>query len=106
VSTVTTSGLHRYPHSLAKNFTKSRFRAERRREWDLAAAGFQFTASVILSVFLGIWLDKRLGTTPWLLVVTVFLGAAIGFHSLYRNIMQSQRLGDRRQGSDRREERH
>ena len=71
----------------------------------MAAAGFQFTAAVILSVFLGIWLDGRLGTTPWLLVVTVFLGAAIGFYSLYRNLMKSQRLGDRRQGSDRREER-
>lgn len=68
----------------------------------MAAAGFQFTIVVVLSVFAGIWLDKQLGTTPWLLIVTVFLGAALGFYSLYRNLMKGQRLGDRRGNGERR----
>jgi F0F1-type ATP synthase assembly protein I len=70
----------------------------------LAAGGLQFTAAVVLAVFGGIWLDEKLGTSPWMVVVLVFLGASIGFYSLYRNLMKGQRLGDRRQRSERRED--
>jgi F0F1-type ATP synthase assembly protein I len=70
----------------------------------LAAGGLQFTAAVVLAVFGGIWLDEKLGTSPWMVVVLVFLGASIGFYSLYRNLMKGQRLGDRRQSSERRED--
>ena len=68
-----------------------------------AGASFQFTVCVVLGVFAGIWLDEKLGTSPWMVIVMVFLGAAIGFYSLYRNLMKGQRLGDRRDPSDRRE---
>jgi F0F1-type ATP synthase assembly protein I len=67
-----------------------------------AGAGFQFAAMVVLSAFAGIWLDRKLGTTPWMVIVTVFAGAALGFYSLYRNLMKGQRLGERRQSADRR----
>ena len=69
-----------------------------------AGAGFQFTATVLVGVFAGIWLDKKLGTSPWLTIVLVFLGAALGFYSLYRNLMKGQRLGDRRHRGERRED--
>ncbi|HET9425268.1 MAG TPA: AtpZ/AtpI family protein [Gemmatimonadaceae bacterium] len=68
-----------------------------------AGAGFQFAAVVILSAFAGIWIDRKLGTTPWLLIVTVFAGAALGFYSLYRNLMKGQRLGEQRQSAERRD---
>jgi F0F1-type ATP synthase assembly protein I len=71
---------------------------------EVAGAGFQFTLMVVLSVFAGIWIDRRLGTSPWLLIVLVFVGAALGFYSLYRNLMKGQRLGDRRQTGERRED--
>jgi F0F1-type ATP synthase assembly protein I len=70
---------------------------------EVAGAGFQFSAIVAASAFAGVWLDKKLGTTPWLVIVTVFLGAALGFFSLYRNLMKGQRLGDRRKGQERRD---
>ena len=70
----------------------------------LAAGGLQFAAAIVGAVFGGIWLDKKLGTSPWMVVVLVFLGAALGFYSLYRNLMNSQRLGDRRQQEERRED--
>ena len=69
-----------------------------------SVAGFQFTAAVLAGVFGGIWLDGKLGTSPWLTIVLVFLGAALGFYSLYRNLMKGQRLGDRRQSGDRGDE--
>ena len=70
----------------------------------LAAGGLQFAGAVVLAVFGGIWLDKKLGTSPWMVVVLVFLGAGVGFYSLYRNLMKSQRLGDRREQGERRED--
>ena len=69
----------------------------------VAGAGFQFTAAVLAGVLGGNWLDRKLGTSPWLLIVMVFAGAALGFYSLYRNLMKGQRLGDRRESHDRRE---
>jgi len=71
---------------------------------EVAGAGFQFAAVVVLSVFAGIWVDEKLGTSPWLLIVLVFLGSALGFYSLYRNLMKGQRLGDRRKKGERRED--
>ena len=71
---------------------------------EVAGAGFQFAAVVVLSVLGGIWIDEKLGTSPWILIVLVFLGAALGFYSLYRKLMKGQRLGDRRESSDRRED--
>ena len=70
----------------------------------VAGAGFQFTVAVLLGAFSGIWLDEKLGTSPWMVIVLVFVGAALGFYLLYRNLMKSQRLGERRQHEERRED--
>lgn len=70
---------------------------------EVAGAGFLFGATVVAFAFAGIWLDKQLGTTPWMVIVMVFAGAALGFYSLYRKLMKQQRLGDRRKSHDRRE---
>jgi ATP synthase protein I len=69
----------------------------------VAGAGFQFTAVVLVSAFAGIWLDRKLGTTPWMVIALVFSGAALGFYLLYRNLMTGQRLGDRQQAAERRD---
>jgi F0F1-type ATP synthase assembly protein I len=36
--------------------------------------------------WLGWWLDAKLGTSPWLLLVGIFLGASGGFYSLVRRV--------------------
>lgn len=35
---------------------------------------------------LGYYLDKWLGTTPYLLIVGIFLGAVLGFYYLLRSL--------------------
>jgi F0F1-type ATP synthase assembly protein I len=67
---------------------------------ELASGGIQFAIILVLSSFAGMWLDRQLDTSPWLLIVLVFLGAAAAFFSLYRKLMKGQRLGDRRQRPD------
>jgi F0F1-type ATP synthase assembly protein I len=56
-----------------------------------AGLGLQLAASILLFLYLGRWLDTRLGTAPLLLVIGVFVGAAGGFYSLYRALTSAQR---------------
>ena len=58
---------------------------------DLMGVGLQFAASILLFLFLGMWLDRRLGTDPWLLIAGVFIGGAAGFWSMYRRLMDPAR---------------
>jgi ATP synthase protein I len=58
---------------------------------EFAGIGVQFALTILVFVFAGIWLDRRFGTTPWLLLVCVFAGAGGGFYSMYRRVTASQR---------------
>ena len=57
---------------------------------DLAGVGLHFALSVLLFVYAGQWLDRRMGTGPLFLIVGVFLGAAGSFYSMYRKLMAAQ----------------
>lgn len=48
--------------------------------------GLQFAGAIVLFLFLGRWLDSRLGTEPWLLLAGVLVGSVAGFISLYRQL--------------------
>jgi F0F1-type ATP synthase assembly protein I len=56
-----------------------------------AGAGVQFVVSILLFLYIGKWLDGKLGTAPWLLMAGVFVGAGAGFYSFYRRIMAASR---------------
>jgi F0F1-type ATP synthase assembly protein I len=60
----------------------------------VAGLGLQFVVSLLLFLFIGKWLDERLGTAPWLLITGVFLGAGASFYSIYRRLMADQRRED------------
>lgn len=58
-----------------------------------ASVGLQFAATIGVFAFLGYWADGKLGTDPWLLIVGVFLGFALGLVSLISKL--SPRNGHR-----------
>jgi F0F1-type ATP synthase assembly protein I len=60
----------------------------------VAGLGMQFVVAILLFLFLGKWLDERFGTTPWLLIAGVFLGAGASFYSIYRRLMADQKRDD------------
>jgi F0F1-type ATP synthase assembly protein I len=62
---------------------------------DLAGVGLAFAASVALFLFLGMWADGKLGTSPWLLILGAFIGGAGGFWSMYRKLVVAPRQKDR-----------
>lgn len=53
---------------------------------EFAGVGVQFAATIVIFAFAGIWLDKRLGTSPWFVLVLVLGGAALGFWSMVRRL--------------------
>ena len=48
--------------------------------------GVQFVVAILLFLFAGKWLDSKLGTSPWLLIAGVFLGASASMYSMYRRV--------------------
>ncbi|MGH7663922.1 MAG: AtpZ/AtpI family protein [Gemmatimonadaceae bacterium] len=66
-----------------------------------AGLGLQFAAAIVLFMFLGKWADEGLGTSPWLLILGVFVGAGGGFYAIYRRLIteQAREEARRAQGS-------
>lgn len=53
---------------------------------DLMGVGVQLVISILVFLFAGRWLDDRLGTSPLLLILGVFVGFGASFYSLYRRL--------------------
>jgi ATP synthase protein I len=64
-----------------------------------AGLGLQFLAAILLFLYVGRWLDARLGTSPWLLIAGVLVGAGAAFFSLYRKLMKEQAREDARRAA-------
>lgn len=64
----------------------------------MLGVGLQFAGAILIFLFAGRWLDARLGTDPWLLLIGVLVGASAGFFSLYRQLVIVPRERERRRG--------
>jgi F0F1-type ATP synthase assembly protein I len=56
-----------------------------------AGLGLQFALSIILFLYVGRWVDRKLGTDGPFLLLGVFVGAGAAFYSMYRSLMADQR---------------
>jgi len=63
---------------------------------EVLGVGLQFAGAIVLFLFVGRWLDDRLGTEPWLLLTGVMVGAVAGFVSLYRQLVVAPREREKR----------
>jgi ATP synthase protein I len=55
---------------------------------DLFSLGLVLPSSIIIGLAIGYYMDKWLGTNPWLLLVFTLLGIASGLFSLIRGIIK------------------
>lgn len=55
-----------------------------RRLAELSSTALVLPSSIAIGLFFGHWLDKRLGTAPWLLLIFMVLGVVSGLLSLFR----------------------
>jgi F0F1-type ATP synthase assembly protein I len=56
-----------------------------------AGLGLQFAFSILLFLYIGQWIDRKLGTEGPFLLLGVFVGAGGAFYSMYRKLVAEQR---------------
>lgn len=61
---------------------------------EFAGIGLQFVVAMLGGLYAGQWLDRKLGTAPWLLIIGVFTGAGLSFYSMYSKLMAAQAKDD------------
>jgi F0F1-type ATP synthase assembly protein I len=59
-----------------------------------AGLGLQLAVCIVGGLYLGQWLDRRLGTDPWLMITGVFVGFGASFYSMYRKLTAAQARED------------
>ena len=54
----------------------------------ISGLAVQLVACTVLGLFAGSWLDKKWGTTPYIMVVLVLGGTLVGFINLFKGIQK------------------
>jgi len=66
-------------------------RPELRRLAELSSLGLILPSSIAVGLFFGYFLDRWLGTAPWLLLTFTVLGIVSGLLSLFRALRKEMR---------------
>lgn len=56
--------------------------------------GITFAASILICLFGGQYLDKKLGTEPYLMLFGAFFGAAAGFYYIIKELVKPRKPDD------------
>ena len=59
---------------------------------NLSIIGIQFPVAILIGFFWGRWLDRHLGTWPWLTGAFSLFGIIAGFFNLFRITAQAERM--------------
>jgi len=58
---------------------------------ELSTVGLTLVVATVLGLAGGYYLDRWLGTSPWLTLIGLLLGIAAGFVNLFRSIKRAER---------------
>jgi F0F1-type ATP synthase assembly protein I len=58
---------------------------------EFAGLGIQFAVTLVVFSLAGVWLDRRLGTSPWFLIGLVLGGFALAFWTMFRRVSASDK---------------
>lgn len=56
--------------------------------------GLSFAVTLLVFAAGGWWLDRKLGSSPWLLIVGVFAGFGLSLYSMLQKLPSGKRDGD------------
>lgn len=62
----------------------------------LFGSGIQMAAAVVLMFFVGRWIDGKLDTSPWMMLLGILLGAVAGLVNFIRMATRQHGAGNRR----------
>lgn len=57
----------------------------------LSTLGFEFIFAVLIPGAVGWWIDRKLGSTPWVMIAGGLFGFGAGFFLLMRAVKESAR---------------
>jgi ATP synthase protein I len=58
---------------------------------ELSSIGFALVVATVIGLVVGYWLDRWLGTAPWLILIGLGFGIAAGFVNLFRSVKRAER---------------
>jgi len=61
---------------------------------ELSSIGMTLVLATVIGLAGGYYLDRWLGTSPWLVMIGLGLGIAAGFVSLFRSVKRTERDAD------------
>lgn len=53
--------------------------------------GLEMGFSVVIGLLMGVYLDRYLGTVPWMTIIFLLFGIAASFRAMMRAVKESQR---------------
>ena len=65
---------------------KGLFNFDVKKVAEVSSLALVLPSSIAIGLFMGYFLDKFLGTHPWLLIICLLFGIASGFYSLLRGL--------------------
>jgi ATP synthase protein I len=71
---------------------------------NLSIVGIQFPVAIAIGYFWGRWLDKYLGTGPWMMAIFSLFGIIAGFVNLFRIVARAGEMERREAERQAREE--
>lgn len=57
--------------------------------------GMFFTISIAGGLLLGWWIDKKLGTEPWLMLLGIILGFIVSFYHFFKVVLDVEKKGNK-----------
>ncbi|HEX4420181.1 MAG TPA: AtpZ/AtpI family protein [Kofleriaceae bacterium] len=58
-----------------------------------SSVGLELGIAVILGVLFGMWLDRQLGTEPWMMLLFLVFGLVAGFRNVLRAVARAEKAG-------------
>lgn len=71
--------------------SRKSLRSEIARMAELSSTALILPSSIAVGLFFGYFLDRKLGTAPWLLLIFTLLGIASGLLSLFRAVRKQMK---------------
>jgi ATP synthase protein I len=56
-----------------------------------SSVGLELGVAVVIGVLVGMWLDTKAGTTPWLMLLFLAFGLIAGFRNVLRAVARADR---------------